>query len=252
MRLVADAITSKTRIVALSHIQFTCGLKLPVKEIAGMAHAAGVPILVDGAQTGGAIDIDVNALGADFYSISGQKWVLGPLGTGALYVSPGHNRWIRPLFTTHAIADERASHSEAPGANRPLSRFRVTSNSAALIGGFAEAMRLLRSVGFDAIEARSSELASRMKGGLAEMSGCRLTGPSDDDVSSSLVAVALEGWEPAAIVEQLWERWRIGARAVNNPPAVRFSVAAFNTEEEVDTALEAVKTLVREGPGGQS
>ena len=106
--LFSAAITPNTRVVAISHVQYTCGLKLPVPEITEMAHRAGALVLIDGAQTGGTIDLDVHKLGIDFYAISGQKWLLGPNATGALYVNRNHFRTIDPLFQTHAIADKRA------------------------------------------------------------------------------------------------------------------------------------------------
>ena len=79
-------------------------------------------------------------------------------------------------------------------------------------------------------------------------SGCSLTGPLDAEVSGPLVSIAVAGWAPRQLVERLWERWRIAARVVNHPEAVRFSTAAFNTEDEVDRVLAALKQLATEEP----
>jgi selenocysteine lyase/cysteine desulfurase len=249
LRLVTDAITPRTRMVALSHVQYTCGLRMPISAIVEAAHRAGALVVVDGAQTGGQLALDVREIGADFYSISGQKWALGPQGTGALWVAPEHNRTFEPIFNTHDLADRRGGPAlEGAGPPNPLQRFRLTSNSTALIAGFGEAARLLTSVGMEAIEERASELADRLRVGVAALSGARVTGPLEGGTTCGLAAVALEGWEPRQVVESLWDRWRISIRAVNNPPAVRFSVHAFNTEGEVDKALDALGTLVKEEP----
>ncbi len=81
---IQGEITPRTRLIALSHVSWVTGVVLPVGELAGH----GVPVLVDGAQGAGAIPVDVGALGVDFYTVSAQKWLLGPAATGALYVAP--------------------------------------------------------------------------------------------------------------------------------------------------------------------
>lgn len=246
---IVSAITPKTRLVALSHVQFSCGLKLPIKSIADAAHRQGVPVLVDGAQTGGQLAIDVKALGVDYYSVSGQKWLLGPQGTGAMYVKGDRWRELDPLFTTHTIVESRAMPGDGPaGASRPLQRFRIASQSPALIAGFTEAVRVAQELGLEEIEARSKALAQRFKSGASEIKGLNLTCPTDPELSCGLASVAMEGWQPGQLVEALWQRSRIAVRSVAFPPAVRFSMGWFNTEDEVDKALAALKTLAGETP----
>src|SRR6478672_3485524 len=87
--------------VAIGHVLWTTGLILPLPEIAAAAHAAGASLLVDGAQSGGAIPLDMHATGADFYAASGQKWLLGPQGTGALWVHPRHLDRLRPATPSY-------------------------------------------------------------------------------------------------------------------------------------------------------
>ena len=86
------AIDDRTRIVALSHVLWTTGARLPIREIAALAHARGARVVVDGAQAVGAIPVSVAELGVDFYAIPGQKWLLGPEGTGALWCDPADRR----------------------------------------------------------------------------------------------------------------------------------------------------------------
>ncbi len=242
----ASAINEKTKIVALSHVQYSCGLKLPIKQIADAAHRQGVPIIVDGAQTGGQLNIDVRALGVDYYSISGQKWVLGPNGTGALFVNGENWKDLSPPWTTHAIADARANPELGPP--KPAQRFRIASQSPALVAGFTTAVGLLREIGMDNVEAHCKSLGDRLRAGIATIPGCSLTGPTSFDSTCGLASVATEGWSPAQVVQVLWDRYKIAVRAVTDPAAIRISCAPFNVESDVDALLDALRTISKERP----
>src|SRR5690606_35345575 len=85
-RQIEEAITDSTRLVCLSHVSYATGAELPVREACAAASRRGVMVVVDGAQSAGHILVDVRSIGCDFYALPGQKWLLGPEGTGALYV----------------------------------------------------------------------------------------------------------------------------------------------------------------------
>jgi selenocysteine lyase/cysteine desulfurase len=129
-----------------------------------------------------------------------------------------------------------------------MMRFRIASQSPALTAGFTTAIKLLQDIGMDEVEVHCRELGDRLRQGVTSIPGCGVTGPMSGDATCGLTAVTVEGWEPRQLVDALWERWRIAVRAVNFPPAIRFSTAPFNTEAEVDRALEALKTLASEEP----
>jgi selenocysteine lyase/cysteine desulfurase len=246
--LFSAAMGPQTRVVALSHVQYSCGLRLPVRSIADAAHRVGALLLVDGAQTAGQIPLDLRQIGADFYAISGQKWLLGPEGTGALFVAHELSRSLEPLLTTHSLADAWDRQVKPLGGGYPLRRFSAASQNTALVAGFAEAASLLLEIGIEVVETKTNEMADRLRSRLAAIPGCSITGPMAPDVSCGLVSVAVEGWPPAKLVDELWTRWRIAARAVGYPPAVRFSVAAFNTEAEVDIVIDALGSLASAQP----
>jgi selenocysteine lyase/cysteine desulfurase len=106
----------------------------------------------------------------------------------------------------------------------------------------------LQEIGLEEVQAYCHKLGSQLREGLASIPGCTLTGPAAIDASCGLTAVAVVGWEPRQVVDALWQRWRIAVRAVAFPPAVRFSTAPFNTPEDVEKALVAVRTLAGETP----
>jgi selenocysteine lyase/cysteine desulfurase len=116
------------------------------------------------------------------------------------------------------------------------------------VAGFAEAVSLLLETGIEVVEAKTNEMADRLRSRLAAIPGCSITGPTAPEVSCGLVSVAVEGWAPPKLVDELWTRWRIAARAVGYPPAVRFNVAAFNTEAEVDIVIDALGSLASGQP----
>ncbi len=229
---IRGAITPRTRLLALSHIMYTCGLKLPAAGIARAAHEAGAMVLFDGAQSGGHVRLDMAETDADFYAVSGQKWLLGPAGTGALYVRRDRHELLAPLVRSPGV-----------GFFTGLEALRLTSGSTPLQAGLAEAVDVYEELGPQRAEARIRELAARLRDGLSEIRGVAVTGPDDPEASCGLTAIEADGWAAGDLADALWERHRVAARTVGYPAGVRFSTAAFNDEGDVDRALEAVRML---------
>ena len=242
---VVSAITSRTRLVALSHIQFTCGLRMPLREIVGAAHERGVPVLVDGAQSVGHVRVDMRELGCDFYAFSGQKWLMGPVGTGALYVRADRASMLRSLFISAQRLRDRGE------GGPPLAGLSLVSQSPGLAAGFAEAAGIALETGAPAIEQRALALGELLRQRLDGVPGCRVLGPQTPDVACGLTTVEVEGWTPEDMVEALERRFRIVARVVRNPAGVRFSTAYFNTEEEVNRVAGALGEMAGERSGAE-
>ena len=241
LEIIAAAITPSTKLVALSHIQYTCGLRMPIKEIAGLAHDMGAPLLVDGAQTIGHIEVDLSDLGADYYALPGQKWLLGPNGTGALYVNPERRDGLEPLFSTNEIESRRAMERS------PLARFNLVTHNPGLVAGLSESARLASQIGIRNIEERAMLLADHLRREVASVPGCTLLSPTSRESACGLVTVSLEGWPPADLTTALQERLSVVGRTVHDPDGIRFSTHFFNTEEEVERVVEALKQLSAEG-----
>jgi L-cysteine/cystine lyase len=105
-----DAVSERTRLIALSHVSWLTGALFPVRELAGR----GIPLLVDGAQAAGAIPVDVEEIGCDFYTVSAQKWLLGPDVTGALYIEPSRAEELRMAFPSYSSWDWEAPERYTP------------------------------------------------------------------------------------------------------------------------------------------
>jgi len=239
--IIKAALSSKTRLAALSHIQYGCGLRMPIKEIARVIREKGGLLLVDGAQSVGQIAVNVSDLECDFYACSGQKWLMGPVGTGALYVHRNHRGVLEPLFTTNTIEAHRRPKRSY------LARFAIAPLNPGLVAGATEAIRLISDIGIKRIEERVMSLATLLQDGLASIPGIMMLSPHKSSASASgLVTIGFNAWQPDNLVEKLQTQFGIVARAVHTPRGVRFCTAYFNTEQEVGRVVAVIKRLAKE------
>ena len=233
-------LTPKTRLVALSHVDWTNGTVLPLREICALARDRGVLTLVDGAQSVGNIEVDVPATGADMYAFTGHKWVLGPEGMGAFYVRPGltvnsPNVGYMSL-PSPADFDASGNYDLRPDARR----FEASTMSPALAAGFAAAARAVYergSAGFGEIRRKADKLANLFSG------LPRVAVGSPRPAQSGLVSFEVEGIEPGEVIDRLLEQ-RFILRYVPGPKTyIRASTHLFNTDEELGALAEAVRNL---------
>lgn len=242
---VRSVLTDRTRLVCMSHVAYCTGARLPVEDVAELALGRGIPFLVDGAQAAGAIRVDVNDIGCDFYALPGQKWLLGPEGTGAFYCRLGRLEELALRGVAWASTESRGIWEDyrlKPDA----ARFELASINASTFVALGEAVDFIASIGMREIEARIASLCGYLKGELSRIPGVLLFTPVQPEKSAGLVAFAIARLEPENAVEMLFERWKIVSRSIPWPRAIRVSIHFFNTEEEVETLVRAVRTLTDE------
>jgi selenocysteine lyase/cysteine desulfurase len=237
---VESAMTSRTRLVALSHVDWTTGEVFPLEEICALARAHGAFTLVDGAQSVGNIPVDVPSTGADMYAFTGHKWVMGPEGVGALYVRPGldvHSTNVGFLSLTDPFAFDAEGSYELRSDAR---RFEASTGSPALCAGFATAAEAIHErgeAGFAGIRHRA-ELLMEL---LSEMPRVTLRSPLP--AQSGLVSFEVEGLAAKDVAERLLER-RFVLRYIPGPRSyVRASTHLFNPEDEIEALATAVGRL---------
>lgn len=224
-RIVA-AVTPKTRLIALSHVLWTNGAVLPVHELRA---ATGLPILVDGAQSVGAIPVD--ATGLDFYTVSGQKWLCGPEGTGALVVAdPDALRCGRPSYLSQDGYEQDGAFVRKAGA----ARFDPNVIPCAQTAGLRAAI------------AATPGWAHERAGEVAEMFRARLSETGHDvvvpDERATLVSWRVPAEETAAIVARVAEEGVI-VRDLQGRGLVRASVGWWTNEDDLERLVVALSEV---------
>ncbi|MSQ32587.1 MAG: aminotransferase class V-fold PLP-dependent enzyme [Dehalococcoidia bacterium] len=243
LEMFAKAISHKTKLVFFSHVQYACGLKMPLAEIAAMAHHAGAWVLVDGAQAAGHLDLDMRVLDADFYCFPGHKWILGPDGIGATYIKKD----LIGQIETSKMGNRSILNSDRRGNYTPnvesIRKFELTTTSAPLWAGMEASIKFLLDVGKPEIEERSRSLASIVKSTFAEIPGVHIHSPTDPLTSCGLTTFSIDGWEPKDVVDALWTDVQAVTRTTPWPAGVRLSTAFFNTEDEISRVRKGVEKL---------
>ena len=240
------AIDARTRLVAISHVLWASGAVMPIAGIAEIAHARGAILVVDGAQSVGAIPVELSATGADVYAISAQKWLLGPEGMGAVAVAPGVRDRLAPAFGGHfsfETVDQRGVAVRWPDARR----FESSNFHRPSIVGMARSIGWLSMfVGLDWIYERGTAMARLAADRLAAIDGVELLTPRER--MATLVTFRIAGWTAEAALDELGARVFAVARTVPLVDAVRISVGFFNSEAELDRLVEAVALLAAHTP----
>jgi L-cysteine/cystine lyase len=218
---IAHAASSRTKLIACSHVSWVGG---EVVDVDGL-RAAGVPILLDAAQALGAIPTDVHAMGVDFYAGSGQKWLCGPEGSGALYVRPDRLDDLEPPWPGYStVADhERILDSEL---SEGTSRLDASFPSSVRSSWAAASLGVLADAGWDWVYERAATLAGQLADRLRER-GLTVVPRGRSTLVSWEVA------DPTAEVERLAEAGLI-VRSIPSSGLVRAAVGAWSSEEELE------------------
>ncbi len=232
-----SAITSRTKVISVSHTVFISGLIFPIKELSEMAHRHGVVVLADSAHGLGMLDLDMHDMGVDFFASSPYKWLGAPTGIGLLYVRKEAQERLWPTIATSGWDNTSSA-----------SRYETLGQRAdALAFAMGEAIDFQNRVGKARIDRRIKTLASHLKGGLAEIPGARLHTSKDCYLSGGLTAFSMAGVDPQQIVDYLRERYNIVVRTIGNEAAgthgVRVSTHVFVNLEQVDRVLDGVRHL---------
>jgi L-cysteine/cystine lyase len=241
-----DAIRPGTRIVVVSHVLWTTGRLLPIAGIARIARERGCVTAVDGAQAAGAIPLAVHDLGADLYAVPGQKWLLGPEATAALWVDAAFVERAAPSlvawFNYEQLGPDGGHYW--PDARR----FDGTQFHKPSVTGLARSCGWLSMyVGLPWIHQRGTSLAAITAGRLAAVEGVELLTPRA--AMATLVTFRIAGWTADEILAELSGRIFAIARTIPALDAVRLSVGFFTTDEEIDRVVKVVELLAGHTPG---
>jgi selenocysteine lyase/cysteine desulfurase len=248
---VRRGITPKTKVLALTWVHSSNGVKLPIRAIADALRSTRVLLCVDGVHGFGVEAATPEQLGCDFLVSGCHKWLFGPRGTGVIWGRADAWSAVTPTIPTF---DGRAFRPWLEGTDPPPSGIPGLPRAAAMTpGGFhsfehrwalADAFNFARRIGRNRIAARTHTLAQRLKAGLAEVKGVRLVTPQSSTLSAGIVCFEVEGRDPFDFVDRLYARSRIVASVTPySTRYVRFGPSMLNTPTEVDRAVRAVSSV---------
>jgi selenocysteine lyase/cysteine desulfurase len=231
---VTKAITPRTKLVAITHVTNTNGDLFPAKELCRVAREHGVMSHLDGAQSFGLLDVDLSDIQPNFYTGSGHKWPCGPKEVGVLFVNKANTVKLWPSIIS--------AGSGPIGISKAIEGYGQRDEPA--IMALAEALRFQTRIGRKAIESRSRELAQALMEGLSKIDGLKILTNRDPARSVATVRFQhpLNGQKLAAA---LYEKDRLAFQGGGN--SLRVSPHFFNTHEEIDRTIAAVKRYVASG-----
>jgi cysteine desulfurase/selenocysteine lyase len=238
-------LTPRTRMVAITHMSNALGTIVPVKEVTRLAHARGIPVLLDGAQAAVHLDVDVQDIGCDFYAFTGHK-LYGPTGIGVLYGKHALLAEMPPFNgggeMIHEVFQDRISYGEPPH------RFEAGTPAIVQAIGLGAAIDYVNSIGKSRIRAHESDVVRYAHERLREINSLRIIGTAKE--KGAIVSFEMKGAHPhdvATIIDRSGVAVRAGTHCVM-PLLARYGVAAtcrasfamYNTREEVDTLARAL------------
>jgi selenocysteine lyase/cysteine desulfurase len=228
IQTVEKNITSRTKLIMLSHINTSSGMLMPFEEISKITQAKGIYLISDGAQAPGLTPVDVKALGVDAYAASGHKWMLGPKETGFLYLKKSFQDKVQPVFSSSGFATYTASSG---------------TRNVAVISGLGAAIDWINLIGMQKIQQRCLETRNYCLGELKKLQGLKIISPEVPSLSTGIVSFSLEKAKNADIFNKLKDQ-DIIVKLLSKHNAIRISCHMFVSREDIDTFVKALKPLL--------
>ncbi len=233
---VEKTVTPQTKVIAITHVTSTTGILYPAREIAEIARRRGIWMHLDGAQTFGALDVNLKEIGCDSYSTSAHKWLMGPLEAGVLFVRSDKIPEIWPSIVTAGWTDH------LKGA-RKLEVYGQRDDPRIVALESAVDFALL--IGTRAIESRMRFLATSMKEQLSQVGGVTLKTNIQPELSGGVVKCDISRVPTKQAYDALWNEHRIAIAMTpsGDSQGLRFSPHIYNSREEIDRVVAAVRAL---------
>ena len=234
----AAAITPKTRMISVGHTVFITGLISPLKELSKLAHDKGLLIMADSAHGIGMLDLDMKAMGIDFFASSPYKWLGAPTGIGLLYVRKEALDKVWPTVVSSGWETVPRAAKLDPSGQR----------SDAVLLALDEALNFNSRIGKTRIERRIKALSARLKQELGRVAGVKVHTSVDPYLSAGLTAFSMAGVEAEKLVNYVREKYNLVIRTMGSREAgtygVRVSTPIYVSTREVDMVVEGARTLL--------
>ena len=246
VKAVESGITSKTRVILVSHVTYTTGQVFPVQRICDLAHRHGIEVVVDGAHAVGQLDFKVSELGCDYYGTSLHKWLSAPKGTGMLYIKSDHIEKIEPLYGP--------ARSRRFNPRTSMLKYEsVGTQSHAPFLAIGEALAFHNAIGPKRKEERLRYLKNHWAERLRKHTRIRVYTSTAPEMSCCIAGVGIEGVDPSAMRDYLWEEHQILTsrgrydRDDSSRQWVRISSNLYTTLPELDYFCDVMEDLAENG-----
>ena len=236
VQVYANAITPRTKLLMVCHQINITGQVLPVRKICDMAHAQGVPVMVDGAHAFAQLDFRIPELDCDFYGASLHKWLGTPLGAGILYVKPGRVEQLWPLYGDEGFAPNdirKLNHTGTHPVHTDLA--------------IEDAIAVHEAIGIRRKQERLRWLQQYWTTKVRGTPRVQLFTPSDPARTGAIANVGIEGMPPGELATVLMDRYRVFTVAIDTAgvTGVRVTPQLFTTTAELDALVRAITELAR-------
>jgi isopenicillin-N epimerase len=237
---VWSGVTDGTRVMSLSHLTFTTGTILPIRELASRCAERGIVLAVDGAHPPGMMQLDLASVGGDFYASSPHKWLLAPQGTGLLYLSEAWRERLWPTLASGGWDDVSL------GAHR-FNHMGTMDESR--LAGLLAASEFFLAIGMDRVEGRVRYLQGLLQDGLTSIPGVSITTPADNSMRAAMISFRVEGVESSALQGHLSRTQQIRTRVIGEYDYgwMRLSTHIYNGPDDIERVLELLADVARDG-----
>ena len=248
--LFKKKLTKKTKVISIPHIPCTIGQVLPVKEICAIAKSMGIITMIDGAHPPGMLSIDLKDINCDFYVGCCHKWMLGPKGTGFLYVSENARPLVQVYYGGGGVDTGWDMLSNPPKMESYVDnghRFFYGTQNAALFKGIEAAVLFHEQIGKKRIENRVKQLANYLQEQLLNLStDIEMLTPTESISKGAQIAFKIKGKEMSELQKKGYEN-NIITRYVpeNNINCLRVSTHIYNNETELDSLLKVIDQFIK-------
>lgn len=252
---IRRALRKETRLIALVHASNVTGRLQPLESVGAIAKSHDVPLLVDAAQSAGHVALNVQQMGAQLLAAPGHKGLLGPLGTGILYIAPGIERRLKSFRQggTGSRSDDDHQPDDMPD------KYEAGNLNVPGILGLRAGARYILETGLGEIREHEARLTQRLLDRLGTLDGVRVYAPTDPAQRVGVISFALEGYDSREVANLLDSSFGIQLRAgyhcapllhrtlqtTDFGGLVRASPGIFNTEDEIDQLAEAVEEILQ-------
>lgn len=237
-------VSTKTKLIFISHITSSTALRLPVEEVIAKAKTLGIPVFVDGAHAPGQVPLNLSTLGADFYTGACHKWMMTPKGSSFLYVARAQQATIDPLVISWGYKAQFPSDS----MYLDYHQFNGTRDFSAFLT-IPTAIDFMKEHEWDKVAASCRKLVKENAATLFDLTGGKALAPLTDDFIVQLLSAAIKTAEPEKLHDLLFEKYKIQVPVMRHGDKVylRYSINAFNEQADLDKLFSAIMDIKKSG-----